>query len=176
MLIARQPGFSRFLHDFYDGADNMVGSIRWPDVAVATNARLKGLYPGFLSKDIVIQYGNQSFQIEFEYLNRKFINDIEFRLKNDGETLASCAVIQPKGLFSRLPPMQIKGQFEGELISKSKLLSVRYEVTCGGVVVGHVFEKPGFSLKRELFIDLPNSVPYPIQFFIFFLVCNRSFR
>ena len=46
MFIATQPNaLWKFNFDFSDQQGNQVGCISWPDVAVATNDRMKGIYP-----------------------------------------------------------------------------------------------------------------------------------
>ncbi len=176
MLIAKQSGMSGFAYDFFDVANKKVGSLRLPDVAVATNARLKNVVPQFMNQKITITYGLEHFEIEFEYLNRDWVNDIEFSFKTDSETLAVAREIHAKKLGAKRPAIQIKLPFEAELVSQSSLLAVRFDLMREGVKLGSIAEKTWFSLRRQLMLEFPDSIPIPIQLFWFFLVCNRSFR
>jgi hypothetical protein len=65
MLIAKLAGLSGFAYDFFDVANKKIGSLRFPDVALATNARLKDHVPAFLSQTIEIVCNDQTFQVEF---------------------------------------------------------------------------------------------------------------
>jgi hypothetical protein len=172
LYLAKAPTMSGFAFDFFDATTAKVGSIRWPDMAVATNARLKNV-PTFLNQRLEIEVHGDKFQIEFEYLSRDWVNDIEFRLKRETETLATATVKHLRG--SRGARVKIQSPFIGELVRRSTFFAVRYDLERGGAKIGAVYER-GFSLTRRLWIDLPDSVPTPVQFFLFFLVCNASFR
>lgn len=175
MYQAKAPTLSSFAFEFFDKTDTRVGTLRWPDMAVATNARLKGAYPKSLSTKLEIEHGGERYRIEFEYLTRDWANDIEFRLRRGDELPAMATVIHPKKPGSKRLELRIKEPFEAELISQSTFLGVRYELVKDGVTLGSIYEK-GFSLTRRLWIDLPDAIPAPVQFFVFFLVCNQSFR
>jgi hypothetical protein len=138
MFIVKQSGFSAFAYDFFDSASNKVGTLRLPDVAVATNASLKNPFPQFLNQKIEITYGLEHFEIEFEYLNRDWVNDIEFRLKRDSETLAVAREIQAKKADSKRPAIQILLPFEARLVGKSTLLNVRFDLEREGVTLGSI--------------------------------------
>lgn len=174
MFIVKQSGLSAFAYDFFDVANKKVGTLRFPDVAVATNARLKNVFGQSLNQKIEITYGLEHFEIEFEYLNRDWVNDIEFRLKSESETLAVARVIHDKKLGLKTP-IQLCAPFEALLVHKSSLVKVRYDLERDGVKLGSIAEKSWFSVRRQLTLELPDSIPVPIQFFWFFLVCNCSF-
>jgi hypothetical protein len=176
MLIAKQAGLSGFAYDFFDVANKKIGSLRFSDMAVATNARLKDHVPAFLNQNIEIIYDNQSFQVEFEYLTRDWANDIEFKLKLDAETLAVARDLQAKKLGAKRPEIQIELPFEAMLVHKSSFPKVRFDLELNGAKLGSISEQGFFSWTRRLTLELPDSVPIPIQIFWFFLVCNRSFR
>ena len=176
MIIAKQhSALSRFTYDLYEQENKNVGTLCWPDFAVAKNARLQNPAPNLLSSNIEINYNNHLYLIEFEYLTREWFNDIRFTLMDKGVTLASADVINQKKKFKR-PTITITEPFTGEVVRKSGLFSVRYEVFQDRVMLGTVAEKSGFTLRRELHIDLPNSISTPVQLFIFFLVHNHAYR
>ena len=176
MFNAKQhAAFSAFTYDFFDSANQAVGDLRWPDVAVASNARLKSLVPEALTTKIQITHQQHVYDIAFEYLTRDWYNDIRFFLKDGDTTLAIADSIGSKKLFRR-PTLTLTAPFKGLLTRTSFLFSTRYTLISGGSELGRVAEKPGLQARRELLIDLPDSISPPIQFFIFFLVCNQSYR
>ena len=176
MIIAKQhAALSRFTYDLYDQENNNIGTLCWPDIAVAKNARLQNPVPDLLSSTIEIKYNGHLYLIEFEYLTRDWFNSLRFTLTNKGVTLASADVVNQKKWFKR-PTITITEPFTGEVVRKSGLFTVRYEVTKNRVTQGVVAEKSGFTTKREIHIDLPSSISVPVQLFIFFLVYNHAYR
>src|SRR5512133_3343923 len=176
MFIAIQhSALSGFAYDLFDGGNNSVGTLCWPDIAVAKNARFENPAPDLLSSAIEITYNGQLYRIAFEYLNRDWFNNICFTLECEGSVLASADVINPKKLFKR-PTITITEPFAGQVIRKSGWFTFRYEVVKEKSLVGSISEKRGVTIKREIYIDLPDSVSAPVQFFIFFLAHNHAFR
>jgi hypothetical protein len=176
MFIAKQhSAMSAFSYDLLDDRGDGVGTLTWPDFAVATNARLKDLIPEGVSTKIEIEYNDQIYEISFEYLNRDWFNNIRFMLVSQGTVFASADVIVMKKLFKR-PTITITKPFAGQVIRKSSLFKIRYDVIKDGVTAGTVAEKNGLTVTRELRVDLPDSISTPIQIFILFLVINQAVR
>jgi hypothetical protein len=176
MFIAKQhSALSAFAYDLIDNRGNGVGILTWPDFALATNARLKNLIPEGLNTKIEFEYKDQIYEITFEYLNRDWLNNIRFMLLSQGTVLASADVTVVKKLFRR-PTITMTTPFSGQVIRKNSLFKIHYEFVKDGVTVGTVAEKFFLTVKRELFIDLPDSISAPIQIFILFLVLNQAVR
>ena len=176
MFVAQQHSiFSGFAYDFLEPSGLQVGTLTWPAVAVARNARLKNHVPRFLSTKLEIKHQGQAYAIEFEYLSREWSNHIGFSLKDGDTTLASAHVGRTSHQFKR-PTITLTAPFEGLVIRKSSLFTTRYEVTRGATVIGSIASEARLTLKRKLFIDLPDDIPAPVQFFLFFLVCNHAYR
>ncbi len=175
MHIAKQSTLTRFAYDFLDADLRKVGALSWPDVAVATNARLKDVYPQFLNKKLQLEHGGRAFEIEFEYLNRDWVNDVRFTLMDGGTPRASADVTRTKRFFTR-PSIQLTKPFDGAVMNKSGWFTLRYEVRRDDVAVGSIFEKKALTLTREIAIDLPSSIDAPTQFFLLFLVVNLAYR
>lgn len=176
MFTAKQhSALSAFTYDLFDAADQAVGALRWPDMAVATNARMKSRVPPSLTTKIQLTYQQHVYDITFEYLTRDWYNDIRFFLKEGDTTLAIADRIGSKKMFTR-PTITVTEPFEGLLKRTSGLFSIRYALTSKGSRLGTVVEKTGLRRKRELLIDLPEAISPPIQFFVFFLVCNQAYR
>lgn len=176
MLVAIQhSALSRFLYDLYDNKNNQVGTVRWPDFAEATNARLKNPLPGILKTNIEIRWFDQLYEIKFEYLTRDWFNDIRFMLFYEETVIASADVVGSKKLLTR-PTITITQPLAGHVIRKSGLFTVRYEVANEGKPVGAIAEQGGLTIKRKLSIDLPDYIDPPVQIFLFFLVNNHAYR
>ena len=173
MLIAKQQSmFSGFTYDIFNSADALVGHLRWPHFAVATNARLK--MPGEVT-NIRFDYRGQNYEIDFTYLRRGWSNDIRFTLKAGAQILAQADVLRQKKLLSR-PAIIITAPFSGTVVRKSSLLRTRYEVSANAVSAGTISEQSRLTLRRQLTIKLTDAIATPVQLFIFFLVCNHAYR
>ena len=173
MLIAKQQSmFSGFAYDIFNDAGTLVGSMRWPNFAVATNARLQ--MPGEVT-NIRFDYRGQNYEIDFSYLRRGWSNDIRFTLKAGAQILAQADVLRQKKLLSR-PAIIITAPFSGTVVRKSSLLRTRYEVSANAVSAGTISEQSRLTLRRQLTIKLTDAIATPVQLFIFFLVCNHAYR
>jgi hypothetical protein len=176
MFVAIQhSALSRFVYDLYDSKSNKVGNLCWPDIAVATNARIGNPLPGVLKSTIDIRLHDQLYEITFEYLTRNWTNDIKFMLLRESSILASAKVVS-SGKFFKRSTITITEPFTGQLIRKNVWFAVRYELTLDGEFLGSIAEKSRLTVKREIFIDLPDCISAPVQFFLFFLVHNHAFR
>lgn len=173
MIFAKQhSAFSGFSYDLIDQAGKKIGSLNWPDFAEATNARLKNPLPGVLSTLLELICYDRNYCIEFEHTRRGWNNDIQFRLKQGSETIASADV--KAGAFFKRSTITITIPFQGEVIRNSGIFSIKYEIRKDGITIGRVSDLPGIKIKREMAIDLPASVSAPVQAFIFFLVHNHA--
>lgn len=175
MYLATTPGLTRFTYHFIDDAGHIVGQLRWPDVAVATNARMKKVYPKSLNRKFMMELGEEAFEIEFEYLSRGMENDIQFRLVQGQDLVASADVLRPKTFLGRQPTIRIDVPFSAELINRGRWYSLRYDLEQDGAIEGAIYEASKFSLKRRITIDLPDEIIQPVQFFLFFLVANAAY-
>ncbi len=174
MFLATTPGITRFTYHFFDDCGAQVGALRWPDVAVATNARLKSVYPKSWNRRLVMEVGEETYDIVFEYLNRGWDNDVKFRLVQEQNVLASADVIRNKSFFGRHPTLRLDVPFEAQLVNRGGWLSLRFELQQAESMIGSIFEARRFSLKRRITIDLPDTIERPVQFFLFFLVINTA--
>jgi len=165
-LVARQN--SAFSFAFFDARQNRIGSLRLPDFAAATNARLKP--PAGSQQHTEITIDAQPFQIEFEYLHRAWVNDVEYRLKSGSETLASATWVKSR---ARAAQLSVHQPFSAELLNESTWLGLRNDLVQGDQILGSIFER-GFTVSRGVWIDLPSDIPRPIQCFLFFLAYSRS--
>ncbi|MEO8809503.1 MAG: hypothetical protein ABI386_04570 [Rhodanobacter sp.] len=176
MYIATQPNMLwRFNFDISDAHGNKVGAINWPDIAVATNSRAKDMYPENWTRHVDIVSAGHPFKVAFEYLNRAWNMDVRFTLLDGDHMIASVDCCHAKTLFQRAT-MQVTAPFNGQIVHRRGLFAVRYDVLGDGRQIGRVYEKPGLVWRRKIFIDIDDSVDIPVQFFLFFLVCNYAFH
>ena len=163
-----------FAYDLFEN-DEIVGTLRWPDFAEAKNARLKNPLPGLLRKDIEILYRERKYVITFEYLTREWNNDVRFALEGEEGILAVADVVKTKE-FAKRVDINITKPFIGKLKRKNTLMQKRYEVIANDLVLGSIAEKSAVMAKRELVVNLPDSVAVPVQIFLLFLCCNDAYR
>lgn len=176
MLVATQPNaLWRFDFDFSDEQGRDIGSISWPDVAVATNARLQGRYPDGWTKNVGIVCAGRPLKVEFEYLNRAWNQDLRFSLHDGDATIASVDCCRGKRFYQR-SSMRVTEPFVGGIVRRNGLFAIRYDVVRDGQRIGCIYEKPRLEWKRKVFIDIDASIDAPVQFFLFFLVCNHAFN
>jgi hypothetical protein len=122
-----------------------------------------------------MEAGEETLEIEFEYLSRGMENDIRFRLVQDQKLIASADVLRPTTFFGRQPTIQLETPFSAQLVNRGRWYSLRYELQQDGVTGGAIYEASKFSLKRQITIELPDAISRPVQFFIFFLVANTAY-
>ena len=173
--VRQRSALSGFTYELFDNGNKNVGSMCWPDLAIARNARFDNPFPGLLSTTIELTYSGQLYIVEYEYLKRDWFNDIRFTLLCEGTVIAAADVLQSKKWFTR-STITIVEPFSGAVVRKSGVFTTRYQVMNGKEPLGTVAEKGGLTVKRELIIDLPNSISAPVQFFVFFLVHNHAYR
>ncbi len=176
MLTARQESLlSGFSYQIFNTANQGIAAVRWPLHPQAKNARLKVHSEDSPLGNIEIDFKGKSYPISFEYLSRDWNNDIRFSLY-DGENLLALAEVIKSAKRLKNVEIRVLYPFVGEIIRGRALLGIRYEVEVKGNIVGVVAEPKRISFKRELMIDLPDSITPTVQLFFFFLVCNDAFR
>ena len=176
MFIATQPNILwRFNFDFSDADGNKTGSMSWPDVAVATNSRVKGMYPDDWTKNVEIVSGAHAFKVEFSYLNRAWNPDLQFTLHDGDRVIASVDCCHAKKLFRRAT-MRLTIPFNGQILHRRGLFAIRYDILRDDQRIGCIYKKPRLVWRRRIFIEIDHSVDAAVQFFLFFLVCNYAFK
>lgn len=173
MLLAhRSSGLTGSSFTVTDEAGGAVGAVIWPKVAQASNARLRLHEPGSTAGQVTIDCFGQRYGVAFEYLRRGFTNDTRFTLSaRDGPPsappLAIADYLVPPGLGRGA--MHLVVPFTGRLLRTSRWPRQRLTVERDGRALGTIEEPSWLSLVRSMRIDLPSTVPAPIQLFLFFL-------
>ena len=173
MLLAHpSPGLTGSSFTVTDEAGRAVGAVIWPMVAQASNARIKFHEPGSTAGQVTIDCFGQRYGVAFEYLRRGFTNDTRFTLsaRDDPPSAPPLAIadfLVPPGLGRGA--MQLVVPFTGRLLRTSRWPRQRLTVERDGRALGTIEEPSWLSLVRSMRIDLPSTVPAPIQLFLFFL-------
>ena len=173
MLLARRSaGFTGSSYAVTDEAGLAVGAVVWPMIAQACNARLKFHEPGSTAGQVTIDCFGRRYGVAFEYLRRGFNNDARFTLSaRDGSPsappLATADFLVPRGLGRGA--MHLVAPFTGRLLRTSRWPRQRISVESDGRALGMIEEPSWLSLVRSMRIDLPSTVPAPVQLFLFFL-------
>lgn len=179
MFMAIQPNaLWRFNMDFTDVHGTKVGSTTWPDVTEATNARVsfKGAYPTSWTKSVEIVSAERAYRIDYELLDWKWNQDMRFTLNDGDKMIASVDCCHARKLFHRAT-MHLSAPFNGDLVShRMSLFAMAFDVLRNGQKIGRIYEKPALVWRRKIFIDVDDSVDVPVQFFLFFLVCNYAIK
>ncbi len=88
MLKARQrSALSGFTYDWLDASGRRLGTLEWPDFAVAENSRLKGLVPANLSQAVRLEQAGVQYEIVHELLRPGESRDSRFSLRCDEQRL-----------------------------------------------------------------------------------------
>jgi hypothetical protein len=175
MYILRQTSIaSGFAYEIFNTYDQCIGKLEWPAFPQAKNARMMLHKPGSSAGNIKVEYNGSSGEISYEFLTRDWANDVRFFYKEGDTLLATADVIKLPKFFSR-HKINIIQPFEATVTSLG-WFGAHYEVKTNNEVLGAIRESSGFRFKRELRVDLPDSIAPAIQFFLFFLVCNHAYR
>jgi hypothetical protein len=140
------------------------------------------LIPAGLSTVTSFELLGEVYEITFEYLNRQWVNDIRFNLLHDGVTLATVDVVSANSRSSGHKPLINRKSiimtrpFDAQLMKRNRFFGALYELIVNQQVVGKIVEAKFITVKRQVTIDLPNSISSPIQVFLFYLMQNRAYN
>jgi hypothetical protein len=95
-------------------------------------------------------------------------------LLREDAVLASADVVGAKK-FLRRPTITMTEPFAARVVRTSGWFTVRYDVMRGGETMGTIAERGRVTARRELLVDLPDSLGFPVQIFMFFLVHNHAY-
>jgi hypothetical protein len=165
LQMVQSSTFHAFRFDFFNGSDERVGGFEFANFAQATNARLK-LHPeGSTAGDIYLDFG-QPLRVEFEYLSRGWVNDIRYRLVDDGgAVLASLDIEFIEG--ERLPQIRLRLPVEGRLERSGSFVRRVFTVLAeaDGEPLVTVSESQALQVKRAFDIR-GHALPPPVNAFI----------
>ena len=167
MRMVQSSTFHAFRFDFLNAEDERVGGFEFANFAQATNARLK-LHPeGSTAGDIHLDFG-QPFRVEFEYLSRGWVNDIRYRLVDDGgAVLASLDIEFIDG--ERLPQIRLREPVAGCLLRSGsfvrRVFTLHAGADAGGEPLVTVSESQALQVKQAFDIR-GHALPPQVNAFI----------
>lgn len=166
-----------FAFDLLEGGQT-IGTIDWPNVAQAKNARLR-----FHSNDtdgaISVTLQGKPLLITFEHLRRGWTNDIRYEIvskDSPGKPLAQTDVTHPPGWRSR-PLVRQNLPFPMLMVSRRTLFQIHHALTLpDGTPVGSLGEPKRLSLVRTLDLTLQpgTDLPLPAQALLLYLAIQNA--
>jgi hypothetical protein len=165
MQMVQSATFHAFRYDFVDAEGVRLGGFEFANFAQATNARLKVHPEGSTRGDIHMDFG-QPYRVEFEYLSRGWVNDIRYRLVQDGgAVLASLDIEFVEG--ERLPQIHLRQPLEGRLVRSGSFIRRVFELQAlrDGAPLVTVSESRSLHVKRAFDI-VGDALPPPVNAFI----------
>ncbi|SPP64136.1 hypothetical protein [Nitrospira lenta] len=163
--------FSGFHYTIRDPAGQLLGEVTWPMMAQATNARIRWNGSDSSNGTIVITCASHRYDIQFEYLDRGWINDIRFTLTDGTTSLAVAELRFPPRIFAR-GRVRFLEPFEGTLLRKNGWFRRRYSIDSDAGVIGTIEERAAIMAVREMRINLPDTMGIPTKIFAFFLAVH----
>jgi len=171
-LWARQASaLSGFDYTVSDATGRLVGEVIWPNMAQAKNARIRWHGSDSSQGTVAIVCGDHRYEVQFEYLDRGWVNDVRFTLVEGEQILAVADLRFPRRIFAR-GRVRILKPFDGMLMRKKGWFRRRYSIENGSGVIGLVEERAAIMAVREILIDLPDTVDIPTKLFVFFLAAH----
>jgi hypothetical protein len=165
LQMVQSSTFHAFRYDFFNADDERVGGFEFAAFAQATNARLK-LHPeGSTAGDIHLAFG-QPYRVAFEYLSRGWVNDIRYRLVQDGgAVLASLDIEFVEG--ERLPQIRLRLPVEGRLERSGSFIRRVFTLHAepGGAPLVTVSENRAWQVKRAFDI-VGDALPPHVNAFV----------
>ena len=168
-LCARQASaLSGFYYRISDATGKLVGEVIWPTLAQAKNARIRWHGSDSSQGNVVITCDGHRYDVQFEYLNRGWVNDVRFTLVDGEQTLAVADMRFPRRIFAR-GRVRFLQPFEGMLLRQKGWFCRSYSVENDSGVIGAVQDRAAIMAVREMLIDLPDTMDIPAKLFVFFL-------
>ena len=173
--VCQRSAFSAFHFQALDPQGGVLADLVSPNWAQAKNARLRWHAPDSPEGDVQIRTGGALYRVGFEYLSRGFTNETRFTLHQGGEPMAVVDVVHPKGRGLKRMDMLMTQPLRAKLSPANRWGRVRYRLEQEGQCLGVVEENRWFTLKREMSVDLPQSLGLPVQLFISVMVLHAAF-
>lgn len=172
VLDARQAkALSRFSFDLLANGQT-VGSISWPMLAQATNARLQW-HDAAWDGSPKITLGNVEYAVMTEYLRRGFENDARITVQDAvGRTHASATLLASQGTGGRAA-VTLETPRELRLVRRFRFLRAHFDLEESGRTVGAVFEPQRVSLKRRLRCEVNGNVSQLTEALLLYLAIQR---
>lgn len=166
-MLNVQSGISKFHYAFLQG-DKALGTLDLPDgIPVARNSSLQGVLPQKWQGKIRLTLDGRDYFLEYERFEAKKHMGLRYFLLPGDPPLAIA-----ESVSARLWQLQVGERTLS--LQRQSLFRFCYDLSENQVCIGRLRETTGFSLvKRRYALDLPDSVPLPVQGLIFYLAINQ---
>jgi hypothetical protein len=160
LLLRQRHVLHGWTWDLLDPAGRPLGELRVPDVAQASNARLRWHPPGSGAGDVQLAIAGQAWRIQHTYLERSAHPDMRHALlAPDGTPVA--AVERRAVAGRRRPEWRITGPIAGLLRREPGWLRQRYVLEIGGRPAGRIEEPALMALRKAFAVSLASPLPLP---------------
>ena len=173
-LYARQiSALSGFEYAVNDATGQRVGEVLWPMMAQAKNARIQWHGSNLLQGSVAIHHDGHRYEVQFEYLDRGWVNNVRFTLLNGQKTMAVADILFASRIFAR-GRVHFVEPFEGTLLRQKSWFRRRYSLESESAVIGVIEDRATIMAVREMLIDLPDTLDIPTKMFVFFLAAHLT--
>lgn len=171
LLACQASAMSGFQYTIRDATGQLVGEVTWPTMAQAKNARMRWHSLDSSEGHVAITCAGHRYDVQFEYLDRGWVNDVRFALMDGTTTLAVAELRFPRRIFAR-GRVRFLEPFEGMLLRRTGWFRRRYSIESSSGVLGTIEDRAVIMAVREMRIDLPDSLNLPTKIFTFFLAIH----
>jgi hypothetical protein len=118
-----------------------------------------------------IQVGREAWRMEFEFLDRGWVNDMRYLLIGPQGEAGRAEILFQKGRIAR-GQLRVLTPESADLVPQWRLFRKCYALLRDGREIGVVQEPSALSMVRTLQSDLPGNWPVPLQIFVLVLVLH----
>ena len=173
-LYARQiSALSGFEYAVNNATGQRVGEVIWPSMAQAKNARIRWHGSNSSAGTVAIHYGGYRYEVQFEYLDRGWVNNVRFTLVNGQKTMAVADILFARRIFAR-GRVHFVEPFKGTLLRQKSWFRRCYSLESESAVIGVIEDRAAIMTVREMLIDLPDTLDNLTKMFVFFLAAHLT--
>ena len=155
LLLRQASAFWAFKYEVVDTAGQVIGTIDWPNVAQAKNARLRWHEAGSDAGDVRITLKGRQLRYRHEILKRAWANDWRLTLEADGAVRASLDVMHVEA--TKKPLLTLTSPVPAKLLRERGFMRWSFRIATTDGRTGFVREPGLLSFKRELEIGLDGA-------------------
>lgn len=155
LLLRQASAFWAFKYEVIDAAGQLIGSIDWPNVAQAKNARLRWHEAGSDEGDVRITLKGRQLRYRHEILKRAWANDWRLTLEANDVVRASLDVVHAEA--TKTPLLTLTSPMQARLLREPGFLRWHFRIALPDGRSGFVREPGLLSFKRELEIVLDGA-------------------
>lgn len=155
LLLRQASAFWAFKYEVVDASGQVIGSVDWPNLAQAKNARLRWHEAGSDEGDVRLTLKGRPLRYRHEILKRAWANDWRLTLEADGVVRASLDVVHAEATIS--PLLTLTSPVQARLVRERSFLRWSFRIALTDGRTGFVREPGLLSFKRELEIVLDSA-------------------